>query len=320
MGETPRNPDDPATAAIEALAESWLAIGQRLEADAEGNAARAPESARVARCLARLNELHATQVRDALGAASGGATGEPQRAPLPDTAAPETERPRWLPPRATLVKAAGEPCDVSLDDEYQPAVVPTWEPLTAPAEGDEMLAGETAEGQAAADLNGHTLMATLVGWACVNCGKPFMSRSQLAAAPCEIDVHGGGLIRAVDAPRFGEGGIREADPWEAWEVDVRSSIIAAHPEDDDAWRDYVTDTMCDVRVFTERLIARAAAGGAGVAPQPPDAALIALDLYTIAERLEEGDSIADLPLGWSGTFARLRQAADALSASRETDQ
>lgn len=33
----------------------------------------------------------------------------------------EQERPSWLPKGATAVKAAGEPCDISLDDEYADA-------------------------------------------------------------------------------------------------------------------------------------------------------------------------------------------------------
>lgn len=34
---------------------------------------------------------------------------------------PESPRPIWLPKGATLVKAAGEPCDVSLEQEYADA-------------------------------------------------------------------------------------------------------------------------------------------------------------------------------------------------------
>ncbi len=42
-------------------------------------------------------------------------------ASAPSEVITEQERPSWLPEGATAVRAAGEPCDVSLDDEYADA-------------------------------------------------------------------------------------------------------------------------------------------------------------------------------------------------------
>lgn len=53
---------------------------------------------------------------------------EPRKTELPVSMKPSTSsenldeepRPRWLPPGATAVKAAGQPSDISLSDEYNP--------------------------------------------------------------------------------------------------------------------------------------------------------------------------------------------------------